>query len=104
MKILRLRCRLGQERFRSVTRSYYRGAAGALLVYDVTNRDTFNALLAWLQDAKSLASPNIIILMIGNKKDLDEERQVSFMEASNFAQEHGKINNYCFGSKLKCEF
>lgn len=65
------------------------GAAGALLVYDISNRDTFNALLAWLQDAKALASPDIIILMIGNKKDLDDERQVSFMEASNFAQENG---------------
>lgn len=81
----------GQERFRSVTRSYYRGAAGALLVYDVTNRDSFNALLAWLQDARTLASPNIIILLIGNKRDLEEERQVTFMEASNFAQEHELI-------------
>lgn len=64
------------------------GAAGALLVYDVSNRDSFNALLTWLQDARTLASPNIIILLIGNKRDLEEERQVTFLEASNFAQEH----------------
>lgn len=78
----------GQERFRSVTRSYYRGAAGALLVYDITNRETFNALSNWLSDARTLASPNIIILLVGNKKDLDAERDVTFLEASRFAQEN----------------
>ncbi|KAF0297240.1 Ras-related protein Rab-4B [Amphibalanus amphitrite] len=78
----------GQERFRSVTRSYYRGAAGALLVYDITSRESFNALSAWLTDARSLASPNIVILMVGNKKDLDAEREVTFLEASRFAQEN----------------
>uniref|UniRef100_A0A336LPV2 CSON011072 protein n=1 Tax=Culicoides sonorensis TaxID=179676 RepID=A0A336LPV2_CULSO len=76
----------GQERFRSVTRSYYRGAAGALLVYDITNRDSFTALEAWLSDARTLASPNIIILLVGNKRDLEDEREVTFIEASNFAQ------------------
>ncbi|CAH8608907.1 unnamed protein product [Heterobilharzia americana] len=49
----------GQESFRSITRSYYRGAAGALLVYDVTRRDTFNHLASWLQDAQQHASPNM---------------------------------------------
>ncbi|KAF0290837.1 Ras-related protein Rab-4B [Amphibalanus amphitrite] len=72
----------------SVTRSYYRGAAGALLVYDITSRESFNALSAWLTDARSLASPNIVILMVGNKKDLDAEREVTFLEASRFAQEN----------------
>merc|ERR1711881_293348 len=57
----------GQERFRSVTRSYYRGAAGALLVYDVTSRETFNCLTNWLTDARTLASPNISIIAVGNK-------------------------------------
>ena len=47
-----------------MTRSYYRGAAGALLVYDITSRESFNALSAWLADARSLASPNIVILMV----------------------------------------
>ncbi|VTJ56320.1 Hypothetical predicted protein [Marmota monax] len=80
----------GQERFRSVTRSYYRGAAGALLVYDITSRETYNSLAAWLTDARTLASPNIVVILCGNKKDLDPEREVTFLEASRFAQENGE--------------
>ncbi|XP_046288062.1 ras-related protein Rab-4A isoform X3 [Marmota monax] len=72
----------GQERFRSVTRSYYRGAAGALLVYDITSRETYNALTNWLTDARMLASQSIVILLCGNKKDLDTDREVTFLEAS----------------------
>uniref|UniRef100_A0A914WFJ2 Small monomeric GTPase n=1 Tax=Plectus sambesii TaxID=2011161 RepID=A0A914WFJ2_9BILA len=78
----------GQERFRSVTRSYYRGAAGALLVFDVTSRESYNALLQWLTDARSLASPHIAVILVGNKKDLENDRQVPFLEASRFAQEN----------------
>ncbi|GLD58327.1 ras-related protein Rab-4A [Lates japonicus] len=78
----------GQERFRSVTRSYYRGAAGALLVYDITSRETYNALTTWLSDARMLASQNIVIILCGNKKDLDTDREVTFLEASRFAQEN----------------
>ena len=74
---------------RAVTRSYYRGAAGALLVYDIASRESYNALTNWLTDARTLASPNIIIVMVGNKKDLEAEREVTFMEASRFAQENG---------------
>lgn len=101
---------------RSVTRSYYRGAAGALLVYDITrwvcgmggggawvapllcpppffflySRETYNSLAAWLTDARTLASPNIVVILCGNKKDLDPEREVTFLEASRFAQENGE--------------
>lgn len=74
-----------------MTRSYYRGAAGALLVYDTTSRDSFNALANWLNDARTLASPNIVILLVGNKKDLEECREVTMLEASNFAQENDLI-------------
>ncbi|XP_020894300.1 ras-related protein Rab-4B [Exaiptasia diaphana] len=81
----------GQERFRSVTRSYYRGAAGALLVYDISSRETFNSLTNWLTDARTLASPNIVIILVGNKKDLDADREVTFLEASRFAQENDLI-------------
>lgn len=78
----------GQERFRSVTRSYYRGAAGALLVYDISSRETYNALTNWLTDARTLASPDIVIVLVGNKKDLEADREVTFLEASRFAQEN----------------
>ena len=67
---------------RAVTRSYYRGAAGALLVYDISSRDSYNAISSWLSDARTLASPNIIVILVGNKKDLDAEREVTFMEAT----------------------
>lgn len=90
----------GQERFRSVTRSYYRGAAGALLVYDITSRDSFNALANWLRDARTLASPNIVILLVGNKKDLEDSREVTFTEATQFAQENGRLMLYIFISLL----
>lgn len=81
----------GQERFRSVTRSYYRGACGALLVYDITDRQSFTAVASWLSDAKSLASSHIIIILCGNKSDLENERQVTTAEAESFAQENGMI-------------
>ncbi|CAG0888235.1 unnamed protein product [Darwinula stevensoni] len=78
----------GQERFRAVTRSYYRGAAGALLVYDLSSRETYTELSNWLTDARQLASPDIVILLVGNKKDLEADREVTFLEASCFAQEN----------------
>lgn len=74
-----------------MTRSYYRGAAGALLVYDTTSRDSFNALTNWLNDARTLASPNIVILLVGNKRDLEEAREITTLEASTFAQENDLI-------------
>lgn len=59
------------------------------MVYDISSRESYNALTNWLTDARTLASPNIIIVMVGNKKDLEAEREVTFMEASRFAQENG---------------
>lgn len=60
----------GQDRFRAVTRSYYRGAAGALLVYDVTSRDSYNHVGTWLNDARTMANPDISLILVGNKTDL----------------------------------
>ncbi|KAJ7225543.1 P-loop containing nucleoside triphosphate hydrolase protein [Mycena pura] len=79
----------GQERFRSVTRSYYRGAAGALLVYDITNRESFSNLSRWLADARALASPHLVVVLVGNKSDKDDEREVEWAEASRWAAENG---------------
>ncbi|KAJ6222653.1 hypothetical protein RDWZM_001198 [Blomia tropicalis] len=79
----------GQERFRAVTRSYYRGAAGALMVYDMTRRSTYNHLSSWLTDARNLTNPNTVIFLIGNKSDLESQRDVTYEEAKAFADENG---------------
>lgn len=72
--LLTLTCQLwdtaGTERFRSVSRSYYRGAAGAILVYDITSHNSFTGLQPFLNDARALASPNLTVLLVGNKLDL----------------------------------
>ncbi|EGD79692.1 small GTP binding protein RAB14 [Salpingoeca rosetta] len=81
----------GQERFRAVTRSYYRGAAGVLLVYDVARRSTFNHLQTWLNDARALTNPSTVIFLIGNKVDLEEQRDVQTDEAKQFAEQNGLV-------------
>jgi Ras-related protein Rab-4B len=55
------------------------------------SRESYNAVTNWLTDVRTLASPNIVIVLCGNKKDLEDQRQVTFLEASRYAQEHGKI-------------
>ncbi|XP_077292484.1 RAS oncogene family member Rab14 [Arctopsyche grandis] len=79
----------GQERFRAVTRSYYRGAAGALMVYDITRRSTYNHLSSWLTDTRSLTNPSTVIFLIGNKADLESQRDVTYEEAKQFADDNG---------------
>lgn len=81
----------GQESFRSITRSYYRGAAGALLVYDITRRDTFQHLSRWLEEARQHAQSNMVIMLIGNKNDLEQRRAVSTDEGRAFAEANGLI-------------
>ncbi|KPP64356.1 ras-related protein Rab-14-like [Scleropages formosus] len=98
----------GQERFRAVTRSYYRGAAGALMVYDITRRSTYNHLSSWLTDARNLTNPNTVIILIGNKADLEAQRDVTYEEAKQFAEENGTLMNSCVlpqsGSKFLTYF
>lgn len=86
-----LNLQAGQEAFRSITRSYYRGAAGALLVYDITRRETFNHLTIWLEDARQHSNSNMVIMLIGNKSDLDNRREVRREEGEAFAREHGLV-------------
>ena len=81
----------GQESFRSITRSYYRGAAGALLVYDITRRDTFQHLSRWLEEARQHSQSNMVIMLIGNKNDLEHRRMVSTAEGKAFADANGLI-------------
>lgn len=71
----------GQERYRAITSAYYRGAVGALLVYDVTSRSSFEAVHRWLMELQSHASQkDMIISLIGNKTDLERQREVSTEE------------------------
>ncbi|WFD34175.1 hypothetical protein MCUN1_001012 [Malassezia cuniculi] len=81
----------GQERFRSVTRSYYRGSAVALLVYDISNRASFEAAGSWLGDARTLGSPHLVGVLVGNKLDRDDEREVDYIEASQWASANGLL-------------
>ncbi|CAG7730006.1 unnamed protein product, partial [Allacma fusca] len=81
----------GQERFRSITRIYFHGAAGAILAYDITRRCTFNQLNMWLQDLRRLCGSNIVIMLIGNKNDMEEEREVRTEEGEDYAEQHGLI-------------
>ncbi|GAA5960801.1 hypothetical protein JCM8115_000158 [Rhodotorula mucilaginosa] len=92
-KTLKVQCwdSAGQERFRSVSRQYYRGACGAVVVFDITSRRSFEALSSWLSDARTLASPDLEVVVVGNKLDQEEDRQVPYLEASRWAQEHNAL-------------
>ncbi len=79
----------GQEAFQAITRTYYKGAVGALLVYDITRRDTFTHVTKWLEEVRSNSSKSITVILIGNKKDLEDKRQVSYEEGEAFAKENG---------------
>ena len=81
----------GHEAFQSITRTYYKGAVGALLVYDITRRDTFIHLLKWLSEVKENASKEITIILIGNKNDLEDQRQVKYEEGESFAKENNLL-------------
>ena len=76
----------GQERFRSISKAYYRNAVGVILVFDLTERKSFDDLSTWLNDVHTLCDPNAVIQLIGNKSDLDSSRTVSLAEAENFAK------------------
>lgn len=66
----------GQERYRAITSAYYRGAVGALLVYDITKRRTFENVQRWIQELRDHADSNIVIMLAGNKSDLNHLRGV----------------------------
>eukprot|EP00262_Sarcandra_glabra_P018518 TRINITY_DN6673_c1_g1_i1.p1 TRINITY_DN6673_c1_g1~~TRINITY_DN6673_c1_g1_i1.p1 ORF type:complete len:226 (+),score=19.20 TRINITY_DN6673_c1_g1_i1:210-887(+) len=76
----------GQERYRAVTSAYYRGAVGAMLVYDMTKRQSFDHVARWLEELRGHADKNIAIMLIGNKSDLGTLRTVSTEDAKDFAQ------------------
>ncbi|KAK3431304.1 ras-related protein RABA1f [Eucalyptus grandis] len=79
----------GQERYRAITSAYYRGAVGALLVYDITRHVTFENVERWLKELRDHTEANIVIMLVGNKADLRHLRAVSLDDAKAFAeQEH----------------
>ncbi|KAK9382965.1 ras family-domain-containing protein [Kockiozyma suomiensis] len=78
----------GQERYRAITNAYYRGAVGALLVYDITKNGTYENSSRWLKELRDHADSNIVIMLVGNKSDLRHLRAVPTEEAKNFAAEN----------------
>ncbi|KAG5151212.1 hypothetical protein JHK84_027684 [Glycine max] len=76
----------GQERYRAVTSAYYRGAVGAMLVYDMTKRQSFDNMAKWLEELRGHADKNIVVMLIGNKCDLGTLRAVPTEDAEEFAQ------------------
>merc|ERR1711998_710838 len=79
----------GQERYHSLAPMYYRGAAAAIVVYDITNRDTFQRAKAWVKELQRQGNPNIVIALAGNKSDLNSKRKVEPDEAESYANDNG---------------
>ncbi|KAJ0977213.1 hypothetical protein J5N97_012687 [Dioscorea zingiberensis] len=79
----------GQERYRAITSAYYRGALGAVLVYDTTKATTFENVSRWLKELRDHADSNIVIMLIGNKTDLKHLRAVATEDAQSFAEKEG---------------
>ena len=79
----------GQEKFRSVSRAYFRNAVGALLVFSFTDQGSFDELDSWLNDLQVLSVPNAVILLVGNKTDLVDSRRVSSGDAESYAERNG---------------
>ncbi|KAL8150832.1 hypothetical protein V2J09_020640 [Rumex salicifolius] len=79
----------GQERYRAITSAYYRGALGALLVYDTTKPTTFDNVSRWLKELRDHADANIVIMLIGNKTDLKHLKAVATEDAESFAEKEG---------------
>uniref|UniRef100_A0A8H7Y593 Uncharacterized protein n=1 Tax=Psilocybe cubensis TaxID=181762 RepID=A0A8H7Y593_PSICU len=79
----------GQERYRAITSAYYRGAVGALLVYDIAKHATYVNVTRWLKELRDHADSNIVIMLVGNKSDLKHLRAVPTDEAKAFSTENG---------------
>ena len=79
----------GQERFKNIIASYYRGAHGILLIYDVTDKDSFKNLSNWLIEIEKNASKNVLKVLIGNKSDLEDKRVITFNQGKDFADAYG---------------
>ncbi len=76
----------GLENFRSITRLYFSNSACDFLVYDISNRESFNNVSGWIEDCKNISSKTTLFVLIGNKTDLNYRREVSFEEGSHLAK------------------
>lgn len=81
----------GQERYHSLAPMYYRGAQAAIVVYDITNADTFTRAKTWVRELQRQARPDIVIALAGNKSDLGSRRTVEYEEANAYAEENGLL-------------
>jgi len=88
----------GQERFRSIITSYYRGASGVLLIYDITKINSFNNINRWIDDIKKGCDENAVIMLVGNKADLENLRTVNSKLALDFAKHNDML--FCEASAL----
>ena len=75
----------GQERFRTIVSAYYRGAHGIMIVFDITDKDSYNNVNMWRNEIQKYAVPNIKTILIGNKADVESKRQVDYSEAKEYA-------------------
>ena len=81
----------GQENFRSITRAYYKNSVCALVVYDITNRDSFNNIANWVEDCKNQSPKTIFMVLVGNKSDLSDKRVISIDEGRELAEKYNMI-------------
>ena len=81
----------GQEAFRSITRSYYKSSTCAFIVYDISDRKTFDNVITWVKECKDLCYKDILIVLIGNKCDLEGKRGVSYDEGEKFANDNNLL-------------
>jgi Ras-related protein Rab-5C len=79
----------GQERYRSLAPMYYRGAAAAIVVFDITKKDSFNGAKSWVKELQRRGDPNVVIALAGNKSDLEAKRKVQTEEVLAYAQDGG---------------
>ena len=81
----------GQENFRSVTRAYYKASAVAMVVYDITKEESFEHIQSWLKDCKDLAPKTVLLVLVGNKTDLEDQRVISKERGENLAKENNMM-------------
>ena len=81
----------GQETFRSITRAYYKNSVCACVVYDITNKNSFQNIKSWMEDCKKQSPKTVFLILIGNKVDLEDKRQVTYEEGSIFAEKNGML-------------